>query len=195
MVLITMVRQVVRTAGWWRRMVVTGRAIGRRLATEVRGRRQAAAIRKNVLRYARVQLLLPLLHFPGPAPGFVPGVAVPVRGKGVSAERRPAKGLGTGERTITPGAGSHCFNLAFRQFVNTPFRVGSGIRSRWVAGPSVQAAVGPPWPQRAEGGESIPRTVNAQVRLSPGGDDRGTFGPGAWGQRKRIIADIKKWFY
>ena len=33
--------------------------MGRRLATEVRGRRRAAAIRKNVRRHARVRLLLP----------------------------------------------------------------------------------------------------------------------------------------
>ena len=33
--------------------------MGRRLATEVRGRRRAAAIRKNVWRHARVRLLLP----------------------------------------------------------------------------------------------------------------------------------------
>jgi hypothetical protein len=37
MVLITMVRQVVMTAGWWRRLVVTGGRWGRRLATDVRG--------------------------------------------------------------------------------------------------------------------------------------------------------------
>ena len=56
--------------------------------TEVRGRRRAAAIRKNVRRHARVRLLLPLLHSPGPAPGPVPGAAVPVRGMGVGAEGR-----------------------------------------------------------------------------------------------------------
>ena len=62
--------------------------MGRRLATEVQGQLRGAAIRKNVWRHARVRLLLPLLHFPGPAPGSVAGAAVPVRGVGVGAEGR-----------------------------------------------------------------------------------------------------------
>jgi hypothetical protein len=46
----------------------------------------------------------PLLHVPGLAPGPVAGAVVPVRGMGVGAERRPAKGrLGIGDERSPQG--------------------------------------------------------------------------------------------
>jgi hypothetical protein len=58
---------------------------------------------------------------------------------------------------VTSRAGSHCFNLAFSQVVNTACRVGPGIRRRWVAGLSVQAAAVPTWPRLTYGNEPIPQ--------------------------------------
>jgi len=77
------------------------------------------------------------------------------QGRGLAVQiKKWAEGWGCGH--LKSGA-SHCFSLAFRQFVNTPFRVGLRIRSRWVSGPSVQAAAGPTWQRLTEGDEPIPQ--------------------------------------
>ena len=87
-------------------------------------------------------------------------------------------------RPIVSGRGSHCFNLAFSQVVNTPCRVESGIRSRWVAGPSVQAAAVPTWLRLTEGDEPIPWPLTLRMRLCSGCCSMETSPPHAWVQRK-----------